>query len=96
MEEFSFHHAEHHRQILQALQKQGYSLIDYTLYPFTKIDENDWLIRHQSMHNAFNGLLGYDGTDLNRVDFKDPQQQTEWVTQNYTEHYSAAVALGLG
>jgi hypothetical protein len=47
------------------------------------------------MHNAFNGLLGYDGTDLNRVDLNDPSQQEDWISQNFTEHYAAHSALGI-
>ena len=95
-EEWYFAHANDHRDILQALQNaQSVKLTDYILYPYDDRDEQDWLIRHQSMHNAFNGLLGYDGTDLNRVDLNDPSQQEDWISQNYTEHYSARAALGI-
>lgn len=95
-EDWFFQHANDHREILQALQtKLGIQLIDYTLYPFNPDDLQDWLIRHQSMHNAFNGYLGYDGTDLNRVDFSDASQQQDWISQNYTEHYAARTALGI-
>lgn len=96
MEQWLFAHANDHLEILQALQiKTGTQLTDYVLYPLSQRDFQDWLIRHQSMHNAFNGLLGYDGTDLNRVDINDPTQQEDWISQNYTEHYSARVALGI-
>ena len=92
-----FFHANDHRDILVALQKKfpTSTFTDYQIYPFNPHAMQEWLIRHQSMHNAFNGFLNYDGSDLNRVDFNDPQQQEEWVSQNYTEHYSARVALGI-
>ncbi len=95
-ESWFFSHANDHLEILQALQKKfSVPFISYTLYPYNPLEQQDWLIRHQSMHNAFNGYLGYDGTDLNRVDFSDPNQQQDWISQNYTEHYSARVALGI-
>ncbi len=92
-----FSHANSHKQILQALQNNfQIQLVDYPLYPFNPKDEQDWLIRHQSMHNAFTGYLQFTGSDLNRVDFNDPKQQQDWISENYTEHYSAHVALNLG
>ena len=96
-EEWHFHHANHHRQIFQALQtKDSIQLIDYPIYPFNPKNNQEWLIWHQSMHNAFTGYLQFTGADLNRVDFNDPQQQQEWISENYTEHYSADTILNLG
>lgn len=96
MMEWGFHHRNHHLDIMQKIQdKTKILLTDYIIYPFYNIDLQGWLIRHQSMHNAMNGLLGYVGEDLNRVDFTDASQRDFWVNQNYNEHLSAEVALGI-
>jgi hypothetical protein len=96
MEEFAFHHADSHKQILQALQNLfQIKLTDYPLYPYNVHNQQQFLIWHQSMHNAFTGYLQFTGAELNRVDFNDPQQQKQWISENYTEHYSAHLALGI-
>ena len=96
-EEWHFSHQFSHKQILQALQNTfDIQLDDFQIYPYNPKDQQEWLIKHQSLHNAFTGYLQFTGSDLNRVDFNDPQQQQEWISENYTEHYSAHIALNLG
>lgn len=96
LQEWMFQHANDHLEILQAVQEQfNVVLDDYVLQPFSQYDLQPWLIRHQSMHNAFNGYLLLDGQDLNQIDFTNKTRRQEWVDQNYEEHFAARTALGI-
>jgi hypothetical protein len=91
-----FHHADDHRVIFEAIQNQlGVKMTDYILEPFSEVDLQAWLIRHQTMHNAMNGYLLLQGQDLNQIDFNDEKSRKEWVAQNFSEHFAARSSLNI-
>lgn len=93
---WSFHHADHHLQIIDAVAAQkGSVLVQYVLDPIAPFDLANWLRRHQTAHNAFNAALSANGQDLTTVDFSKPDQLQSWIDIHAAEHLFAGTTLGV-
>lgn len=90
-------HMWHHRDIMRKIfEITGTRLDEAILDPFDPRDADEWLQRHQSMHQAMDAILGISGYNLLGVDFDNPAQFASWVFLNADEHYKAANILGIG
>jgi hypothetical protein len=93
---WSFSHALHHKAILVALQQKTNSkFTEYSLDPFNPDDQQNWLLRHQQMHDDFNSQLGLNGQDLQSVDLNNEKEMQLWTYYNFQEHQAAAQALAI-
>src|SRR6185437_13591579 len=82
-----FNHDQEHRFIIAAVKsKKNIVLTEYIMEPFNEDDPQGWLARHQSAHNDFNTLVGYSGTDLEDVDFKNEKEREAWTWFHWQEH----------
>ncbi len=97
LNEFSFANADlHARQVQQALAQRNVVLTSYTLDPIpTTAGRDEWLQRHQQMHNDINSLLGITGSDLSELDWTKPSEVASWAYLHAQEHQLAATALAL-
>jgi hypothetical protein len=93
---WSYAHRDSHNIIRQAIQaKTGINLNDYPLDPIDLSQFSIFTNYNQQAHNAFNGVLKTQGTDLSQVDLSDANQLEAWVWLHYQEHYTASAALGV-
>lgn len=84
---WSFSNSNHHQAVHQAIQAQSLgNLTQYQLWPIRWENPADFLLRHQSDHNAINQTLGVAGTDLTGIDFKNKAQVDQWNQAHYDEH----------
>ena len=93
--EFWFNHYNDHLEIIQKLQKLGFTMIDYIIYPWTDTDKEGILDRHQQFHNDFNLIVGRSGSDLSDFDEKNENEIRAWTYLNYEEHLALHQALGI-
>ncbi len=94
---FSFENARHHEVIASWIVAQGgQGSPGYVLDPLPNFALNEWLIRHQAVHNVMNAALGLLGNDLTVVDFKNKEQLASWIELHAGEHRSAAQVSGAG
>lgn len=96
--EWSFAHADHHLQIINALLAQDSVVAPvYILDPIPFFDMGAWLYQHQTMHNNNNLVLNTNtGNDLTQLDVSKPEEVASWVWLNASEHRLWANALGVG
>lgn len=95
--EWSFSHAAHHRDIIDAIRaRSGQDLQLFALDPFNPDNSSVWLEQHQQMHNAQNAVLGIAGNDLLDVDWKDQGERESWIWLNFVEHQLAGNELEIG
>ena len=94
---WAFNHAANHYDMLQAVlvQKQQ-NLAQYSLDPMDPNNLGYWLYQHQEMHNQVNAVLKTSGYDLLALDWDDPDQFSEWLLLNGSEHQRICAALGIG
>lgn len=93
---FSFENQSHHRNLNGYLASNGIAVsTDYVLDPIPTYALNEWLWRHQQVHNLMNAGLGLIGDDLTRVDFKDVDSLTSWIELHASEHRDAAQQSGV-
>jgi hypothetical protein len=84
---WSFHHQDHHIQIVDTLQRNYNTFIaTYIVDPIPQSDMGQWFLRHQAAHNDFNGVFGLDGNDLSSVDWSNEQQREAWIQLHFQEH----------
>jgi hypothetical protein len=94
-ESFFWWHATDHQEIQQATQIQKMvTIIPRIIYPFVPSEKEQWLERHQQLHDDIIAALGLDiGTDLTGVDFEDEESVHQFVYDNAQEHNSMRAAL---
>lgn len=91
---YSFSNREQVSEIRQAIKVQKNTILrDYVLYPINFDNIKFWLQNNQQAHLDFNAVLGLQGSDLQDVDIKEPNQLQSWVWINYQELFSASAAL---
>ena len=96
LDEWDINHSSDHEEIRQAIQaKLGVNLEDRPIYPTNWKDWNAYAIRHQSLHNDMNSILGLNGVDLTTVDFKDKKESENWHFDHFQEHQAARTTLGI-
>ena len=96
LDEWSFAHAAHHRDLIDAIQRKfGLFSDSYVLDPFNPKDMGTWLYQHQTMHFTLDAQIGLSGFDLTDVDWQDRGQLSGWIYLNANEHYNAALILGV-
>ena len=61
------------------------------------VDEKDWLLNHQNIHDEELAILGLNniGVDLSEVDLSDEKQFHDWMTEHAYLHQYVNTALGL-
>ena len=93
---FSFENQTHHRNINQYLISKGAAIpTDYVLDPLPLFAVNEWLNRHQQVHNTMNSALNLNGSDLTAVNFQDTESLSAWIAIHAREHYDASTASGV-
>lgn len=95
--EWSHANADEHQQIVFALiqKSPGLQLAQFVLDPIAPDDVQNFLLRHQLMHNQFDELLGIGGNDYSSLNPLQPTSvETIWQ-QHANEHLEARVKLGL-
>lgn len=93
---FSFANADEHNRIVTAIfASTGQTLPTYVLDPVPTFDIQNWLRRHQDIHNQQNLILSIAGNDLSDVDFKNKEQLEAWIQLHAQEHYLASQRLGI-
>ena len=94
MTQWAWNHYLDHLDIRSAIQSQrnfNLELLEIDEINFQNLQ--DWLERHQLMHNNFNSVLKLDGNDLTQVNFQDLGQRESWLWLNFYEHRNARAAL---
>jgi hypothetical protein len=93
--EWSHDNAADHRDIARLIlaQKSVY-MTDYVLDPIAPQDFENWLWRHQTLHDEMNSVLSLSGYDLSSVNPNDPQQMESWLRLHFDEHNRAHLSLG--
>jgi hypothetical protein len=71
-------------------------LAQFQLSPVDPSNMGLWFYQHQIMHAQINQVLGTQGFNLLDYDWSDPDQLTEWLNQNASEHQTICTALGIG
>lgn len=95
MEEWFQAHARHHQGIIGALKDtKGIILEDLGLYPVSEHELDDWLRRHQQMHNDMTAAVGVAGSDLAGLDLKDKARSDSWFFQHFLQHQSVSQLCG--
>jgi hypothetical protein len=87
--------AASHQFIVEQLQAQkpGMTLVRYVLDPVSRLDVQNFLLRHQLMHNQMDELLGIKGNDYSSLDPTSGQAiETIWQ-QHANEHIQAETKL---
>ena len=70
---WTFANADSHTQIINAIQSQmNKTLTPFVLDPLPETDIQNFLLRHQIMHNDYEPLLGIAGNDFTGLNFDDP------------------------
>lgn len=93
---WSFSNADGHTRIIEAILTQRSVQLDtYILDPIAQFDRDNWLRRHQTVHNDMNEILGIAGNDLSDVDFKNVKELQAWVNLHAQEHIQANALLGV-
>lgn len=93
---FSFENAQSHRDIDSAIfSKYNIKPTGYCVDPISPSDMVGWLMRHQQMHDVFNGALSLSGNDLTGVDFRNKEQMEIWIWLHSQEHAAANLKLGI-
>ena len=96
---WAFNHAANHYDILQAvLVQKSQNLTQFCLDPMDPDNLGLWLYQHQEMHNQVNAVLNANNLayDLLAFDWDDPDQFSEWLLLNGSEHQRICAALGIG
>jgi hypothetical protein len=95
--QWSFAHAAHHRDIAAKIYLLvKIALPEYILDPLDPNDTGQWEYQHQQMHDNENAVLGIEGQDLTGIDWKNPNELSQWVQLNFSEHYQASNILEIG
>lgn len=95
MDEWLFQHSQDHMEIVQKIRAAfGIVLPTYVIDPMEPADFHGWALRHQSYHDQANGILGIDGSDLQTVDWQNPQEREDWFWLQYQEHLGWHKRLG--
>jgi hypothetical protein len=93
---FIFHNKDQHDRIASAiLSQKNIQLTDYPIYPVSEESIRSFFLSHQTMHNDVNSILGFPGSDLSEIDFKDDRKVEYWKAQHFLEHYQWTQALKL-
>lgn len=96
IEEWTFSHWQDHLEIIKAIQTQKSTvLIPWMIWPFNKDNAEDWLLKHQQLHDDMNSTLNLQGVDLENLDFQDVKAMEVWIDVNYREHLSARSILAI-
>lgn len=94
--EWSFSHADHHRNIIRfVLAQKNVVLLPFVLDPINPDDVAVWEYQHQIMHNQFNKVLGIAGQNLIGIDWRDPEALSQFIDDNASEHLQANQILGI-
>lgn len=98
-EEFAFwafsNHAEHRKAIVAVKAQKGTILADRVLSPIPLFDLNNWLQRHQTMHNEMNTATGQIGNNLTEVNLNDREELIDWIELHAAEHRNWSTILGI-
>lgn len=93
---FSFNNADGHFQIVRQISLQKtIALQTYELDPLPVNDIQNWLLRHQTMHDDMNAALQLAGQDLSILDINSEKEVTAWVFLHAYEHRAANQALNI-
>ena len=94
---FAFENQQHHNNVLSYLAQQGKisNPTNYPLDPMPLFAINEWLWKHQQVHNVMNAAVGNIGSDLTSVDFKNEEQLTAWIETHAREHQDIAQLTGV-
>ena len=94
---WAFNHWQDHVSIVNAIKAQkGLQLQMFPIYPVVPGSEYDWLLMHQELHFAFDGILSIPSYNLVTVSPFDAKQRSQFLYFNFMEHLAAAKALGIG
>ncbi len=93
---FSFSNMDEHNKIAAAIaSKYSISVPSFVLDPIPLNDMGVWLQQHQVLHNIMNGVLGTNSDDLTDINFRDPNQLSQWIWLHAQEHYQTGALLHL-
>ena len=94
--EFLFENGTQHLLFWQTLTDLGFS---YAKFPITdaNVDNlDDWLLAHQTEHQALAGYLGLDNPfNMLDVDFQKEEEFYDWIGLHLSIHQQIAASLGL-
>ncbi len=94
---WAFNHYLDHLGIITAVKaKFGIKFNQYPIYPIAPGSESEWLLMHQEMHDAMDGLLKIQSYNLLTTNPFDKGSRSQFFYFNFMEHLAAAKALGIG
>lgn len=88
--------AAEHQQIVTAINMKTGALLDsFVLDPTPQQDTQNFLSKHQVMHDQAEAVLGVGGNDYTSLDLNDPKA-TEYLWQQHAnEHIQFRAKLGI-
>ena len=94
---WAFNHWQDHEAIISAiLSQKKLRLPMFPIYPVNPGSESEWLLMHQELHFAMDGILNIQSYNLMTVSPFDKKQRSQFFYFNFMEHLAAAKALGIG
>lgn len=94
-EAFSLAHAMAHESIYDTMLTLGFVIRHYPFFDIEKYNR-DWLLDHQSEHDALYTALGLVGMpDLASSDLKDDDQLKTWMELHEQVHQNLNLVLSL-
>lgn len=92
--EWTFANADSHFLIINAIATQYSKNLDsFVLDPLPQLDIQNFLLRHQAMHNAYEEILGIEGDDYTAINFSDPGAVEFVWRQHANSHIQAHAKL---
>jgi hypothetical protein len=96
MKRWSFAHAAHHREMLEATRRlKNVALAEYILDPVNLALSESFFDQHQIMHNDINAVFKISSFDLTVVDWSNSAQRAGWIWLNALQHQLEAQATGV-
>ncbi len=93
---WSFANQDSHTRIAEALLSQkNIQTTVLALDPIPSFAIEEWLRRHQQMHNEMDGALGIDASDFTIPDFRNAAEVEQWLRAHADEHTEAENMLGI-
>lgn len=93
---FSFDHRDSHDRIRAAiLQQRNVNLADYQVDPINPQNTQQFLENNSNLHTEMNEVLRSQSSNVEDVDFNDPNQLRAWIALHYQEHLNAEQLLGI-
>lgn len=85
--DWAFSHRLDHELIRQSIQAQhNINLPVYQLDPVNWDSPKSWIKFHAAAHDDANGVLKTEASDLETINWSDPQQRDAWLELHLREH----------